>query len=121
MIEEKEHINRGRIFGGATLIAIGVVIFLERYGVVDLSQYWRFWPLLLVFFGLFQLVAPRCTADRGSGVWLLLIGVWLQISLLGLFGLTWGSSWPLLLIFIGVAVFLSGLFPKLDPDDPEDT
>jgi drug/metabolite transporter (DMT)-like permease len=117
MIEEKEHMNRGRIIGGATLIVLGAMLFLERYGVVEIGRYWRYWPLSLVFFGLFQLIAPRCPADRGSGVWLLLAGVWLQVNLLGLFGLHWRNSWPLLLIFIGVGVLLGGLFPQLDSED----
>jgi hypothetical protein len=117
MIEEKEHMNRGRMIGGVTLIVLGLMIFLERYGVVEIGQYWRFGPLLLVFCGLFQLVAPRCPADRGSGVWLLLVGVWLQINLLGLFGLHWRTSWPLLRIFIGVGVLLGGLFPQLGSED----
>ena len=118
MIEEKEHMNRGRMFGGATLIVLGVMLFLERRGVVEIGQYWRFWPLVLVFFGLFQLVAPRCPADRGSGIWLLLIGAWLQINLANLFGLSFHTSWPLLLIFIGVGVLLGGFFPQPDPEDP---
>ena len=117
MIEEKEHMNRGRVIGGATLIVLGLMLFLERYGIVEIGQYWRFWPLLLVCFGFFQLIAPRHRSDRGSGVWLLLIGAWLQINLAGLFGLTWHTSWPLLLIFIGVGILLGGLFPQLDPGD----
>lgn len=118
MIDEKEHMNRGRIIGGATLIVLGVMLFLERYGIVEIGQYWRFWPLLLVFSGLFQLVAPRSSRDRGSGIWLLLIGAWLQINLINLFGLSFHTSWPLLLIFIGVGLLLGGLFPQLDPEDP---
>jgi hypothetical protein len=118
MIDEKEHMNRGRVFGGATLIVVGAMLFLERYGIVEVGQYWRFWPLLLVFFGLFQLLAPRRPSDRGSGLWLLLIGAWLQINLVNLFGLRFQSSWPLLLIFIGVGVLLGGLLPQLDPEDP---
>ena len=117
MIDEKEHMNRGRIIGGGTLIVLGTMLFLERYGIVEIGQYWRFWPLLLVFFGLFQVVAPRSPRDRGSGVWLLLIGVWLQINLVNLFGLSFHTSWPLLLIFIGVGVLLGGLFPNLEPEN----
>jgi hypothetical protein len=118
MIDEKHHMNRGRLFGGATLIVIGVLLLLERYGVVEIGQYWRLWPLLLVFVGLFQLVAPRASSERGSGLWLLLIGAWLQINLVNLFGLEFRNSWPLLLIFIGVGVLLGGLFPQLGPEDP---
>ncbi len=121
MIDEMQHMNRGRIFGGATLIVVGAMLLLDRYGVIEVGQYWRLWPLLLVFFGLFQLLAPRSSKDRGSGLWLLLIGAWLQINLLNLFGLDFHNSWPLLLIFIGVGVLLGGFFPQLDPEDPTES
>jgi hypothetical protein len=45
-----------------------------------------------------------------AGLWLVAVGFWMQISHLRLFGLTWGTSWPLLLIALGGGMILRSFF-----------
>lgn len=82
------------------MIAVGTMFLLERFGYASTGQVLRFWPLLVVCIGLAHLIRP------GSGrpsIFLLLLGIWLQISTLGLFGLGFSDSWPLLIIFVGAS------------------
>ena len=43
-----------RVFWGAFLVLLGLLLLADRFGVfvVDLYDLWKFWPLILVFIGL---------------------------------------------------------------------
>lgn len=45
--------NTGRFFWGTFLVGAGVLLLLQRFGVVTLSVHmlWKTWPLVLVFWG----------------------------------------------------------------------
>jgi len=90
----------GGLFPGVVLIAVGIAFLLERTDLMSMSQTLRFWPLFVIWIGLVQLIKP--TGGRRS-IFLLLIGIWLQISTLELFGLDFSRSWPLLIIAVGAS------------------
>ena len=46
-------------------------------------------------------------------MWLITLGVWLQIARLKLFGLTFRTSWPLLLIALGAGIILRAFIDSL--------
>ncbi len=80
------------------MIAVGTMFLLERFGYLSTGQVLRLWPLVVISIGLVHLVRP------GSGrphIFLLLVGIWLQISTLELFGLGFADSWPLAIIAVG--------------------
>lgn len=97
-----------RLLLGIGLMLFGVVMFVDRAGLVDAGRVLRFWPLLLVAVGIQQLAAHRQGADgertvKLSGVaWIAVGGLFLLNSL----GITRASVfdlfWPLVLIGIGV-------------------
>lgn len=98
------HRSRGRDHGaivpGLIMIAVGLVFLLDRFDVLVLRQVWQYWPMILIVLGLVKLVRP----DGGRrSIFLLLLGIWLQISTLELYGLGFSDSWPLLIIFIGAS------------------
>ncbi len=101
------------------MIAVGTMFLLERLGYVSSGQVLQLWPLLVICIGLVHLVRP------GSGrpsIFLLLVGIWLQISTLELFSLGFGDSWPLLIIFVGASLVfdaaLAGRFGEPAARDP---
>lgn len=116
MIEEVERLDAGKLIWGIVLIAVGALLALERLGVVEIDALWRYWPMIMICLGLAQMIRPKCPADRGSGVWLLLIGLWLQANMISLFGLTFSNSWPLLLVAVGLSMVLGSLIPQLSPE-----
>jgi len=88
------------------MIAVGTAFLLERFDVLALRQVWDYWPMIFVVIGLGNLLKP----DRGRrSIFLLLIGIWLQISVLELWGLHFGNSWPLLIIFVGASFIFDSL------------
>jgi predicted membrane protein len=97
-----------RLLLGLGLALFGVVLMLDRLGMVDASSVLRFWPLILIAIGLQQFFNPR---ERGPGrhivpvngiIWMALGG----ILLLNSFGILrvsiWELFWPVLLIALGV-------------------
>ena len=84
---------------GIALVALGTIFLLDKLDLfesIDLLQDW--WPLLLIAFGLY----------RGAH-FLTGVGVWLLIGELELFGLSYSTSWPVILIVIGAAAVIRAL------------
>ena len=98
--------DHGAMVPGLIMIAVGLVFLLERFDVLPLRQVWRYWPMILIVIGLTHLVRPE--GGRRS-IFLLLLGIWLQVSTLELYGLDFGDSWPLLIIFIGASFVFDAL------------
>lgn len=90
------------IFWGLLLIAGGTALLLQRLGVADLSWIMRtFWPLFIVTVGVSKLFHRRSV---WGGLWMIAVGGWLQAVTLHLSGLTYHSSWPLLLVILGAGM-----------------
>lgn len=83
---------------GAVLVAIGFIFLLDHYGIVQAWQFFRFWPLILIFAGLINLADP---CRRFWGVGLCVFGCLLQLSYLGVARFSWEELWPLALIAAG--------------------
>jgi hypothetical protein len=108
MSDNRRSIDTGALFWGVLLIGVGTIFLLDRFDIADLHFVIRtWWPLFIVAMGISKLVEPR---GRWSGLWLIAVGAWLQITTLHLFGLTFASSWPLLLIAIGAGMVVRTLF-----------
>jgi hypothetical protein len=96
------------LFWGLALIAIGTLFLLDRFGMTDVDfVIHRFWPLLVILLGVSKLVRG---GQAWSALWLIAIGVWLQLTTLHVFGLTFHSSWPLLLIILGAGMVVRTFF-----------
>jgi hypothetical protein len=116
----KKKIDSPSLTTGVILIAIGVIFLLDRLGFADFDHivhYW--WPLIVVALGVRKLVGR----NPWGGLWLMAIGTWLQLTTLHVYGLSYASSWPLLLIFLGGGMILRAVFEasrRREPDSPEE-
>jgi hypothetical protein len=96
----------GQIVVGLIVLALGGLLLADRYFPDEqLMRSW--WPLVLIVMGVARLAVVQVEAhcrsrSRRSGVWLIMIGLWALISDSHLFGLTFATSWPLLVIGVGV-------------------
>jgi Domain of unknown function (DUF5668) len=107
MNEERKRLDTGGLFAGVLLMAIGAMFFLDHMGYADLHDILHdYWPMFIVAFGVSRFLKRR----RGwSGVSLIVVGLWLQATTLHWWGLTFDSSWPLLLIGIGAVMVVRTL------------
>jgi len=103
------HIDGGKLFTGLLLIGIGALFFLDRLGYADFHVVIEhYWPMFLVALGVARFFNRR---RPWSGLWLIIIGLWLQATTLHLWDMTLGSSWPLLLIAVGMMMVIRTFVP----------
>ena len=98
----------GRILAGVGIIVFGMLMLWDGNGVPVIRLSGHYWPVILIAFGLVRLIDPPQRAgkrrSRRSGAWLLFLGFWALSNEMQLFGLTYATSWPLLVIGAGAAM-----------------
>ena len=92
-----------RVLPGLLIAGLGVLLVLNNLDVYPLWGLERYWPLLLVAFGIHRVLDPA-RRGRGLGVAVLVAGIWLQLSKLDLLSFHLADLklyWPLILVAIG--------------------
>jgi predicted membrane protein len=111
---------QGRIFSGLLIILIGVLFLLGNLGKLDIGEVFStYWPLILVFIGLWHLIVHEFRR-AGFGVILLLIGgFFLLVNLDIITGRIWIYFWPLLIIAAGLWLIFKPRFKLFQEKAPE--
>ena len=104
-----------RILIGLAIVLVGFAMLVQRNDGWGLHLDLRWWPFLLIILGLARMAVPgerggRRRSRRG-GFWLLAVGVWGVISEMQLFGFDYSTSWPLLVIAVGVNIVWRSMDP----------
>src|SRR5688572_29517250 len=94
----------GNIVIGVMLVAMGVVVALDRAGLIAFEGRWTLWPVIFIGLGLARFVQTPAGKPR-QGLLFLLGGVWLVAGEAGWLSLA--DSWPLLVIAFGLIVALN--------------
>ena len=93
-----------RVLPGLVIVGLGVLLVLNNLDVYPLGGLERYWPLLLVAFGIHRVLDPS-RRGRGLGAVVLVAGIWLQLSKLDLLSFHPADLklyWPLILVAIGL-------------------
>jgi hypothetical protein len=102
------------LVAGVVIIAAGVILLLDRFGVLNVEEIWRYWPLLLVAGGAAKAVQAS-GPGRLAGILALIFGIILSINAFGFVHINiWDLWWPVLLIGFGSHL----LWRALQPDQP---
>ena len=91
---------------GLIIAAVGLSLLLQHMGVISFNPVVRFWPSLLILFGLMNLLTH---SGRFFGFLLILVGAVLQLNTLGYTSLTWADLWPIALIAVGLLLMWGSL------------
>jgi len=100
----------GRLVFGVSILAVGLIIWLDRLGRLRAADYLRWWPLILIAFGLSLLARGRWIAAAVD----LVIGLSFLPSLPFLPHFRLGEIlgiWPLLITAGGITLILQALRP----------
>ncbi|MDD8018764.1 MAG: DUF5668 domain-containing protein [Bacteroidota bacterium] len=92
---------------GLLIIGLGVAFMLDNLGYVDAGQVIRFWPALLVLFGIGKVVQSPGSPGRIFGTILIFVGGMMLLDRLDVITFHLHDWWPVILIIIGVN-FLRG-------------
>lgn len=96
-----------RLVLGIGILAIGVLLALESFGVVDAGAYLRFWPLLLVALGVAKLSRATDTGSWFGAFFLIGLGGGLLLDQLDY--VPFRRFWPFLVILAGLALIQRAL------------
>lgn len=104
-----------RLIWGFFLIAVGALLLAVNLGVSLPHGVWNYWPFLLIVMGAAKMIFTRDGAICGDGLWLLLGGLYGWISIWHVWGLTWGTAWPIFVIAGGLSVLLKPVLDRRAP------
>jgi len=102
----------GELVWGILLILAGALFFLDNIRLMHIEPLWRYWPLILVAIGFAKLFQVRALSGIGPGIWWIFLGLWLFVSIHGIYGLDFSNSWPLLVIAWGVSIMWQAMKPR---------
>jgi predicted membrane protein len=103
---------RSSLLIGLLVVAIGVVLLLDQFGIISQWKVFRFWPLLLILVGLRQII--RCSRWNGRmvGIFLIMLGGVFQLENLGYDRVRIETVWPVFIIFGGILLMLRASSPR---------
>jgi hypothetical protein len=104
--------RRHGIFPALVVIAIGVLFFLSNLNILPLRDITRYWPVLLIFAGVYRLLNSAHGVGRVAGGVLISLGAIFLASNLGYLPLRPRDFWPLILIGIGVLMLFNRILGK---------
>lgn len=110
-MEQKKKRFYGQFGVGFFLIAIGIALLLDKFDIFTIGSVWNYWPVIIIAIGFGHLLDAQFGWEYRKACWWLFMGSWLLISELHLFGLSFHTSWPILLIGVGIGM----LWKSLDP------
>ena len=112
--------GRSYLVLGVILLCIGVTLLALNLGFDIPWQLWKYFPIPMIAFGLWEIFSRGPDSNRNAGLGLLTNGIYCLIGVFGLFGLGWTTAWPIYIISLGIAVLArrdSSLFcPRLTKD-----
>ena len=100
--------SRVGLVWGALIVAAGVALLLDHLGFITIGSLWRFWPMILVFFGVGHLFTA---SNRVWGLILIVVGAVFQLNNLGFTRIGIGDLWPVAIIAVGLVLIWGALRP----------
>jgi len=101
-----------RLVIGIYLLLIGALALADNLGYAVPGKLWSYWPFLLIGLGVMKIASPSGSENRRGGLWLITAGLYGWISIWHLFGLEWGTAWPIFLVAAGVGIVFDDFFPR---------
>jgi hypothetical protein len=108
-----------RLIIGLIVITVGVVFTLDNLGLMNAQDVLRWWPALLVGYGLMRLTGFGTRQSTWFGGILSAAGIWMLLYNAGYVSRDVWDFWPVLLIVWGIAMirrrstfFRVGVFPR---------
>jgi Domain of unknown function (DUF5668) len=106
--QEESRNNSGPILVGLILTFLGLALLADRTGLSTIHLTGKFWPFVMIAFGVSRLLAPASRSERPpsrwTGVWFIYLGLWFFVNEFRVFGLWYTTSWPLLIVGTGIGM-----------------
>jgi predicted membrane protein len=94
---------------GLIVILLGVLFTLDNLYILDAREYLRYWPVLVIVFGLVKVLQPAGSPGKPWGVILLIVGTLLLLNKFDFISLRFRDLWPIVFILIGGSLIWGSL------------
>jgi hypothetical protein len=108
MAETRPRLSAQLVFG-CVVITLGVLFTLDNLSIVNSGSILRWWPVVLVFFGLSRLLGFGARQQTVSGAVMAGIGMLLLLSNLDVIRFRIWDLWPLALVAGGASLVTRGM------------
>ncbi len=100
---------------GITLIIVGTLLLLHQFSVFGFEIELYFLPIIVGLFGIMKIVFYQTPKQFLKGGFLLFIAIWIQLNLDHVWGMTFRTSWPILLIGEGLYIIIKSHLKGIHP------
>lgn len=109
----------GRVMLGLVMMTFGVLWTLDNLGIVESGPILRWWPILIVIFGLSRLLG-LFGRPRLFGGAIAFVGFWLLAEELDLIHMSFFTLWPVFLVVLGVLMISRSSRRASDPSHADE-
>ena len=100
----------GSVILGLAVFAVGLLLTLDNFDLIDASEYFHLWPILVILAGVSRIARPAPSRCLGSGLVWIGVGAVLLLDNLGYIAFDIWDLWPLLLVFAGLSILSRGFY-----------
>ena len=97
-----------RVVLGFVLAFLGFVFLLDNFHIFDARSILAFWPIAFIVIGGLKLSQARHPGGYAVGGAMVVGGVLLTLSHMGVIEIHWRDWWPVILIVLGLGVIFKG-------------
>jgi predicted membrane protein len=91
---------------GLIVVLLGVIFTLDNLGLLYAGDYLKYWPALLLAYGIWKIATCATPSGRGWGIFWAFVGAILLLHNLDMVYVTIWDLWPLILVLIGTNLIL---------------
>lgn len=106
------HSGSSGIVIGAIIVLVGLGLLLDNMGIVQFRDVWRYWPVLLIVYGVSRILSCQAVSSLVWGGVVALVGAFILLDNLDIVSFNFDYIWPLLIIGFGLAMLVRALDRK---------
>lgn len=115
------HRSSGQALAGLLLLTLGALLFAQNLDLLNVRQYWRYWPAIPLAIGVLKLVTGGSRGDRLFGIVLSIFGGSQLAKALGYWSPGPADVIAIVLIAVGGYFIVRGLFGRPEMDVKADS
>jgi len=93
---------------GLGIFALGMILILDNFGVIDASGLVPYWSVLLIVLGISHLVGPAAARKLGWGLSWIAVGAIILLKNIGVIAVGIGVLWPVVIVILGANLVFRG-------------
>ena len=110
--ERHQHSPAAKMMFGSIVILVGLAFLLNNMGIVDFRDIWRYWPVLIIVYGVSRIFACKAVTSLIWGGAVALIGILLLLDNLDIIFFRFDYIWPLIIIAFGLSLLARAIDRK---------